>query len=274
MCGNVVLNNTIFFSNPVNLGKIERSLPNLFQETLICAGDKFSRKGLCHGDSGGPIINFDSSSKAEHFVQSGVVHGGILECSNNVYPAIFVRLDHPDILDFVQNAIYPASTSSSRSRFIQNLNVECPRWESSWGPPGVLKGPPGVLLESSWGPPGVLLAGFMGGAFYRHLETIFFMFAGSGPNCQVMERGTWTLNPCSFPFIVDGKRFDDCTDFLDPDGKFWCSTRTDPKTFQHVNGQGLWGFCNDRNCPTIMSNVFKICTKLTLQLTKPGKRCF
>ena len=80
------------------------------------------------------------------------------------------------------------------------------------------------------------------------------MFAGSGPNCQVMERGTWTLNPCSFPFIVDGKRFDDCTDFLDPDGKFWCSTRTDPKTFEHVNGQGLWGFCTNRNCPTILSN--------------------
>ena len=143
ICRNFVLNNRIYFSNPVNLAKIERSLPNLFQETLICAGDKFSRKGLCHGDSGGPIINFDSSSKAEHFVQSGVVHGGILECSNNVYPAIFVRLDHPDILDFVQNAIYPASTSSSRSRFIQNLNVESP----SGSPPWVLLSP----LRSSWG---------------------------------------------------------------------------------------------------------------------------
>ena len=137
ICKNFVLNNTIYFSNPVNLAKIERSLPNLFQETLICAGDKFSRKGLCHGDSGGPIINFDSSSKAEHFVQSGVVHGGILECSNNVYPAIFVRLDHPDILDFVQNAIYPASTSSSRSRFIRKLYFESP----PWSPPGVFLGP-------------------------------------------------------------------------------------------------------------------------------------
>ena len=106
----------------------------------------------------------------------------------------------------------------------------------------------GFLLVSSWRPSWGLS---------RELETIFFMFPGSGPNCQVMERGTWTLNPCSFPFIVDGKRFDDCTDFLDPDGKFWCSTRTDPKTFEHVNGQGLWGFCTNRNCPTILSNELK-----------------
>ena len=78
---------------------------------LIWAGG--NQKGLCHGDSGGPIINFDSNVDAKYFIQIGVIHGGILECSNDVYPAIFVRLDHPDILDFVKNAIYPTSTSKT-----------------------------------------------------------------------------------------------------------------------------------------------------------------
>ena len=26
------------------------------------------------------------------------------------------------------------------------------------------------------------------------------------------------INPCSFPFKINGKKFDQCTDFLDPDG--------------------------------------------------------
>ena len=47
--------------------------------------------------------------------------------------------------------------------------------------------------------------------------------------------------------------FNECTFYLDPDDKLWCSTRTDPSTFEHVNGQGFWGFCTDEYCPIPMS---------------------
>ena len=111
--------------NPVNLAKIQKSLPDRFQNSLICAGDKLSRKGICLGDSGGPMVTFDSSLKNQHYVQIGVIHGGIQECSNDVFPAIIVRLDNPDILDFVQNAIYDSNNfKKSRSKFIQANNIK------------------------------------------------------------------------------------------------------------------------------------------------------
>ena len=52
------------------------------------------------------MVTFDSRLQNQNFVQIGVVHGGIQECSNDAFPAILVRLDHPEILDFVQDAIY------------------------------------------------------------------------------------------------------------------------------------------------------------------------
>ena len=69
------------------------------------------------------------------------------------------------------------------------------------------------------------------------------------PTCQVVEQGgTNEVAQCSFPFMVDGKTFTKCTDYLDPDGNFWCSTKTDPDTFQHSSGHGFWGFCEDVQC--------------------------
>ena len=37
----------------------------------------------------------------------------------------------------------------------------------------------------------------------------------TGP-CQVIETGSNTLQPCVFPFVVDGRRFSECTTHLDP----------------------------------------------------------
>ena len=46
-------NQTHKTDNPTIQAKVYRSLPNLFQETLSCAGDKLSYVGVCGGDSGG-----------------------------------------------------------------------------------------------------------------------------------------------------------------------------------------------------------------------------
>ena len=83
-----------------------------------------------------------------------------------------------------------------------------------------------------------------------------YIYLGHGDNCQAREVGTGKIVPCSFPFKINGRKFDQCTDFLDPEGKLWCSTRTDPKTHNHVDGQGFWGYCNDRYCPEPMSKIF------------------
>ena len=76
------------------------------------------KTGLCGGDSGGPAIAFDSSLGNQQFVQIGIIHGGVRECYNDDFPAIIVRMDHPDILNFVQGVIYKQDNKSKhRSKF-------------------------------------------------------------------------------------------------------------------------------------------------------------
>ena len=75
--------------------------------------------------------------------------------------------------------------------------------------------------------------------------------------CEVIEQGTDSIVPCSFPFILDERRFDNCTDYKDPNGELWCSTKTDTKTFEHIGGNGHWGFCTDDYCPKANTTLGK-----------------
>ena len=67
-------------------------------------------------------------------------------------------------------------------------------------------------------------------------------------NCQVIQQKDQKLKPCQFPFITeDGTNHHDCTNYQDPKGKFWCSTKTDRNTLKHVNE--FWGYCEKEHCP-------------------------
>ena len=46
---------------------------------------------------------------------------------------------------------------------------------------------------------------------------------------------------CHFPFTTGDKTYDACTTDLDPDKRFWCSTKVD-RSGKHVNGN--WGYCS------------------------------
>ena len=51
--------------------------------------------------------------------------------------------------------------------------------------------------------------------------------------------------PCVFPFIINpttNKVFNECTTEKDPNGKLWCSTKTDDSN-KHIRGN--WGYCPD-----------------------------
>ena len=67
--------------------------------------------------------------------------------------------------------------------------------------------------------------------------------------CNVIEQGSNKLQPCVFPFVLDGKRFEECTTYLDPNQELWCSTRTNSTNDKHVGGLGYWGLCKKQNCP-------------------------
>ena len=60
--------------NVIKKPEIQRTLPNKFDDSLICAGDKFSSAyGTCAGDSGGPLVYYQGST---NYVQTGVVSWG------------------------------------------------------------------------------------------------------------------------------------------------------------------------------------------------------
>ena len=51
----------------------------------------------------------------------------------------------------------------------------------------------------------------------------------------------------------------------DPDGLYWCSTRVNRKTRQHIGGKDYWGYCKagcdirpDVNATVIMNIMFQI----------------
>ena len=66
--------------------------------------------------------------------------------------------------------------------------------------------------------------------------------------CRVKEQRSGEQRYCRFPFIIGRKRYDSCTDFKDPDGRKWCSTKTSNHTLTlhvHVGRMGHWGHCPD-----------------------------
>ena len=82
---------------------VQKTLPNLFQDDLLCAGDIVGSQGSCKGDSGGPILISNLFNKK--WTQIGIVHGAIGECGEKDYPGIYVRLNHPLVLDFITSVV-------------------------------------------------------------------------------------------------------------------------------------------------------------------------
>jgi secreted trypsin-like serine protease len=82
---------------------IRESLPQLFQDHLMCAGVDVGNQGACKGDSGGPLMYKDDD--IGKFIQIATVRGGVGECGDDAYPGIFVRVDHPSIWKFISSTI-------------------------------------------------------------------------------------------------------------------------------------------------------------------------
>ncbi len=82
---------------------IKKTLPQLFQDNLLCAGDSEEIKGACEGDSGGPLMYKDVL--ARKYIQIATVEGGVKDCGDDEYPGIFVRWNHPSIWKFISSTI-------------------------------------------------------------------------------------------------------------------------------------------------------------------------
>ena len=64
---------------------------------------------LCPGDSGGPMVTEIGGA----CFQIGIIHGASAKCSNE-FPGIFIRMDNPEILNFIKEEL-GSSLPSSRS---------------------------------------------------------------------------------------------------------------------------------------------------------------
>jgi secreted trypsin-like serine protease len=50
---------------------------------------------------GGPLFYYNPNKQA--YTQLGLVAGGVGECGDARFPGIYVRLDHPEIAEFLQS---------------------------------------------------------------------------------------------------------------------------------------------------------------------------
>ena len=82
------------------LFKLGKSLPRNFETSLLCGRQISLDHGACRGDSGGPMV----TEINDIFYQIAVTHGSLVECSNEL-PGIFVRIDSPEILSYIQNEL-------------------------------------------------------------------------------------------------------------------------------------------------------------------------
>ena len=82
----------------------------------------------------------------------------------------------------------------------------------------------------------------------RTLIILLLMTGSKAQSCRTTSDSPSPNAPCSFPFKFQGKLRTGCITDTDPDGRLWCSTQTDDN-FQHIPGQGFWGYCQPRNCP-------------------------
>ena len=77
---------------------IENALPNKFNGgSVFCASNVGTEAGTCKGDSGGPTL-FNDGIK---YHQLGVGHGSIGRCDGSRFPGIFVRIDNPEVLEWL-----------------------------------------------------------------------------------------------------------------------------------------------------------------------------
>ena len=85
--------------------KVDLLLPQKFQKSLLCAGAVSAEHGSCKGDSGGPLMQYNVRTRQWTLIAT--VQGQIGDCGNNDFPGIYVRLNHPLVLGFVNSVLNP-----------------------------------------------------------------------------------------------------------------------------------------------------------------------
>ena len=95
-------------------------MPQLFQDDLLCAGSVFGNQGSCQGDDGGPLMI--QNLESERWTQIGTVQGNVGDCGDPDFPAINVRLDHPEVLSFINSIAKNSELFKNFEAMFENEN--------------------------------------------------------------------------------------------------------------------------------------------------------
>jgi hypothetical protein len=76
-----------------------QAVPSLFNNSVLCAGFVNGNLGSCRGDSGGPLLWFNTDE--DKMVQIGI-HSGAASCASIDFPEIYGNLADEFTLKFVQ----------------------------------------------------------------------------------------------------------------------------------------------------------------------------
>ena len=73
---------------------------------FLFSGSDFGGHGSCKGDSGGAVMKLVTrAGTLPHFVQVGMVQGGVGECGSRKYPGIYIRMHDPVVLNFIHGIL-------------------------------------------------------------------------------------------------------------------------------------------------------------------------
>ena len=78
------------------------------------------------------------------------------------------------------------------------------------------------------------------------LSTILTQTGATKAECLTIEGSPVPNTPCVPKWKYKGKLRVGCITEYDPDDKPWCSTKVNPRTNEHINGN--WGHCGS-SCP-------------------------
>ena len=67
-------------------------------------------------------------------------------------------------------------------------------------------------------------------------------------DCTVFEQKSGELKPCEDVFVYENQTYYGCTTEDSENGEAWCSTKVDPRTYEHINGTGFFGYCRKSKC--------------------------
>ena len=96
-------NNTHTATSGRTKERVQKELPELFQNHILCAGTLIGSQGSCKGDSGGPLNAFDVEISS--WVVIATVQGGIRDCGDTDFPGLYILLDDPIVLNFIFSTI-------------------------------------------------------------------------------------------------------------------------------------------------------------------------